>query len=35
MSKDFVVTVCEPERRAMFEAVFGTATVYVKSPFPV
>lgn len=34
MSKDCTVTVCNPERRAEFEAVFGTATVYVKSPFP-
>ena len=34
MGKDFTVTVCEPERRAMFEAVFGTATVHVESPFP-
>ena len=35
MGKDFTVTVCEPERRAEFEAIFGTATVHVKSPFPV
>lgn len=34
MGKDFTVTICEPERRAMFEAVFGTATVHVESPFP-
>jgi hypothetical protein len=34
MGKDFTVTVCEPERAAEFEAIFGTTTVHVKSPFP-
>jgi hypothetical protein len=34
MSKDFTVTVINPERVASFEAVFGSATVYVKSPIP-
>lgn len=35
MGQDFTVTVCEPERAAEFEAIFGTTTVHVKSPFPV
>jgi len=35
MGKDFTVTVCDPERKAEFEAILGTATVCVKTPFPV
>jgi hypothetical protein len=35
MGGDFTVTVLEPDRAAEFEAIFGTTTVGVKSPFPV
>ena len=34
MSKDFQVTVHEPTRRAEFEKIFGSATVYVISGVP-
>ena len=34
MAEDFTVTICDPHRRAVFESVFGTATVHPVSPFP-
>ena len=34
MGKDFTVTVYNPERRAVWEDILGTATVHVKFPFP-
>lgn len=34
MSNDWQVTVRDPERAAMFVAVFGSATVGVTSPLP-
>ena len=34
MGEDFKVTICDPERKAEWEAVLGTTTVHVKSPFP-
>lgn len=34
MGKDFTVTVYNPERKAEWEAMLGTATVHVKSPIP-
>lgn len=34
MGKDFTVTVCNPERKAEWEAVLGTAAVHVRSPIP-
>ena len=34
MSKDFTVTITNPERAADFERVFGSTTVYVESPIP-
>jgi len=35
MSKNFTVTVHNPERAAVFEALFGGTTVCVKSPIPL
>jgi hypothetical protein len=34
MGEDFTVSVCNPERKAIWEAILGTATVHVKSPIP-
>ena len=34
MSKDFQVTVTNPERAAEWEKILGTATLPVKSPIP-
>lgn len=34
MSKDFTVTITNPERAAEWEAILGTTTVYIKSPIP-
>jgi len=34
MDKGFTITVTDPERKAEWEGIFGTATVRVKSPFP-
>ncbi len=35
MSKQFQVTVTNPDRAALFQRVFGSATVAVQFPFPV
>ena len=35
MALDFTVTICDPHRQAVFESVFGTATVHRESLFPV
>ncbi len=35
MSKQFQVTVTNPDRAALFRRVFGSATVAVQFPFPV
>ena len=34
MSKDFTVTITDPERAAEWQAVLGTTTVHVQSPIP-
>jgi len=34
MSRDFWITVTDPERAAEFEQVFGSATVPVEAPVP-
>lgn len=34
MPEDFTVTICDPERSKEWEAIFGTVTVPVESPFP-
>jgi hypothetical protein len=34
MAEDFIVTITDPTRKAEIEAILGTATVQVTSPFP-
>lgn len=34
MAKDFTVRITNPQRAAEWQAVFGTTTVCVRSPFP-
>lgn len=34
MGQDFTATITNPERRAEWEDILGTATVHVKAPFP-
>jgi hypothetical protein len=35
MGNGFTVTIMDPQRKAEWESIFGTATVRVKSPVPV